>query len=76
MLIIVAALVMFSSTLVAAILESLSAKSSQGMARPRSSPPNMYDTSSVKNEVPVSDVVLIKIVLLETMREKRLSRLN
>ena len=55
-LIIVAALVMFWSALVAAILESLSTKSSQGMVRPRSTPPPMYDTSSVKNEVSVSGV--------------------
>jgi len=47
-LIIVAALVMFWSILVMAVLESLSTKSSQGMARPRSS-------SSVKNDILLSD---------------------
>ena len=44
---------MFWSALVVAILESLSAKSSQDMARTRSTPPSMYDTSSVKNDITV-----------------------
>jgi len=54
-LIIVAALVMFWSILVAAILESLSAKSSQGTAPLiHVQLPTTYDASSVKNDISVS----------------------
>ena len=49
LVLIMVALVMFWSILVAAVLESLSTKSSQGMARTRSTPPSTYDASSVKN---------------------------
>ena len=55
-LIIVTSLVMFWSALVAAVLESLSAKSSQGTAPPiHVQPPTTYDVSSVKNDILLSD---------------------
>ena len=56
MFIIVAALVMFWSALVAAILVVLVSQTCQGTAPPiHVQPPTTYDASSVKNDIPLSD---------------------